>query len=92
MWLVALFNKNNRVRFSLREYLRILSPNLRILFPGMQEPAETGSCTRGKSYLDYFQLVYWAVPASVQPSFCLRTPAERLTSEAGNGRKPQVAL
>ena len=57
-----------------------------------QEPAETGSCLAKNSSRTYFQLVYWAVPASVQPSFCLRTPAERLTSEAGNGRKPQVAL
>lgn len=92
MWLVAFTDKINRVAFLLWKYLRISIPNLRILFPGMQESVETGSCTSEKGQKGYFQFVYWAVPASVQPSFCLRTPAERSTSEAGNGRKPQVAL
>jgi hypothetical protein len=48
MWLVAFIGKINRAQFFLWKYLRISIPNLRFFFSGMQEPAETGSCTGRK--------------------------------------------
>ena len=53
MWLVAFTDKINRVAFSLWKYLRISTPNLRILFPGMQcglDSQERGYCRQSIDY------------------------------------------